>query len=300
MVSRRPPPPKPSPVLTIEQKRRGIARLRKRIEDLEAFDPQKVKKRFGVPEVTALETAIDEALSAIFGHGTVEYGRYTRAKQLDHGPVIMRGGWDDDGDYNYAHEARQYLAEGKQEALVLLHQAIRGLEEEIAEQEHDGHVAVPTPTPAPPSRGHTVFIVHGHDEGPRESVARFIEKLGLEAVILHERPNKGRAIITKFREEAAGVGFAVVLMTPDDLGKGKEEADLKPRARQNVIFELGFFIGALRPEHVAALVKGDIDLPSDYDGVVYIAMDNEDWRTKLAKELETAHYEIDWNKVMKP
>jgi hypothetical protein len=144
-----------------------------------------------------------------------------------------------------------------------------------------------------------VFIVHGHDEAPRDSVARFIEKLGFEAIILHERPNKGRTIITKFREESVGVGFAVVLMTPDDLGKAKEDTDLKHRARQNVIFELGFFIGALRPEHVAALVKGDIDLPSDYDGVVYISMDKEDWRNKLAKELEAANYHIDWNKVMR-
>jgi predicted nucleotide-binding protein len=141
--------------------------------------------------------------------------------------------------------------------------------------------------------------VHGHDSAPKAEVARFIEKLGLEAMILHERPNKGRALITKFREEAAGVGFAVVLMTPDDLGEAKDAGDLKSRARQNVVFELGFFIGRLGPERVAALVKGDIELPSDYDGVVYISLDNEDWQTKLGVELQAAGYEIDWNKVMR-
>jgi hypothetical protein len=114
-----------------------------------------------------------------------------------------------------------------------------------------------------------VFIVHGHDGTPKAEIARFIEKLGLEAVILHERPNKGRTLITKFQEEAGTAGFAVVLMTPDDLGKAAAAADLNARARQNVVFELGFFIGKLGPERVAALVKGDVEKPSDFDGVVY-------------------------------
>jgi predicted nucleotide-binding protein len=144
-----------------------------------------------------------------------------------------------------------------------------------------------------------VFVVHGHDGAPKAEVARFIERLGFEAIILHERPNKGRALITKFREEAADVGFAVVLMTPDDLGKAEKTDDLKPRARQNVVFELGFFIGKLGPERVAALVKGDIELPSDFDGVVYISLDKEDWQAKLGSELEAAEYTIDWNKVMR-
>jgi predicted nucleotide-binding protein len=144
-----------------------------------------------------------------------------------------------------------------------------------------------------------VFVVHGHDGAPKAEVARFIERLGFEAIILHERPNKGRALITKFREEAADVGFAVVLMTPDDLGKAEKTDDLKLRARQNVVFELGFFIGKLGPERVAALVKGDIELPSDFDGVVYISLDKEDWQAKLGSELEAAEYTIDWNKVMR-
>jgi predicted nucleotide-binding protein len=95
------------------------------------------------------------------------------------------------------------------------------------------------------------------------------------------------------------VGFAVVLMTPDDLGKAEKQSDLKPRARQNVVFELGFFIGKLGPERVAALVKGDIESPSDFDGVVYISLDKEDWQTKLGRELQEAGYEIDWNKLMR-
>jgi CAP12/Pycsar effector protein, TIR domain len=145
-----------------------------------------------------------------------------------------------------------------------------------------------------------IFIVHGHDGETREMVARFIEKIGFEAVILHERPNKGRTIITKFREEAADIGFAVVLMTPDDQGgkTGDAAGALRARARQNVVFELGFFIGVLGPERVAALVRGDIERPSDFDGVVYISLENSSWKSDLGKELQAAGYSIDWNKVM--
>jgi predicted nucleotide-binding protein len=143
-----------------------------------------------------------------------------------------------------------------------------------------------------------VFIVHGRDDGTKEMVARFVEKLGFEAVILHERPNKGRTIITKFREESLSVGFAVVLMTPDDFGGEAGINETRKRARQNVVFELGFFIGTLKPERVAALVKGDIERPSDFDGVVYISLDRADWQTKLGTELRAAGYAFDWNKAL--
>jgi predicted nucleotide-binding protein len=142
-----------------------------------------------------------------------------------------------------------------------------------------------------------IFIVHGHDEGTRETVARFVETLGFKAVILHEQPNKGRTIITKFREEAADIGFAIVLMTPDDHG-GKAGGESRPRARQNVVFELGFFIGALGPEKVAALVKGEVEKPSDFHGVVYIPLDQGEWRISLAKELKAAGFEVDLNRVI--
>jgi predicted nucleotide-binding protein len=141
-----------------------------------------------------------------------------------------------------------------------------------------------------------VFVVHRHDNGARDTVARFIEKLGFKAIILHERPNKGRTIITKFREESANVGFAVVLMTPDDHG-GKTNSETRPRARQNVVFELGFFIGALGADKVAALLKGDIERPSDFDGVVYISLDYGNWKVDLGRELEAAGFQVDWKKV---
>jgi len=143
-----------------------------------------------------------------------------------------------------------------------------------------------------------VFIVHGHNGEAKESVGRFIEKLGLEAIILHERPNRGRTIITKFQEESHGIGFAVVLMTPDDVGRAVHATEANSRARQNVVFELGFFIGKLGPERVAAIVKGDIEKPSDFDGVVYISLEASDWRVQLASELKAAGLAGDWSKVL--
>jgi predicted nucleotide-binding protein len=143
-----------------------------------------------------------------------------------------------------------------------------------------------------------IFVVHGHDGETREAIARFLDKLGLRPIILHEQPNKGRTIITKFREEAAGVGFAIVIMTPDDVGKANGEDQQKPRSRQNVVFELGFFIGALGSERVAAVVRGNVERPSDFDGVVYISFDQADWPVKLGQELQAAGYQFDWNRIM--
>lgn len=295
-------PPPQSPILTLDQLRRRRERIEQCVRDLEAFNPQTVQKRFNSPEVVALQTSIEEALAAAFGDATPAYRRYESAARLDQGAVTMAG-------FNVsaaAHEAQnrakahQYLAEGKLRSIALLQQAIRALDELIADQPDVG------PEPAAISAQEVdltkVFIVHGHDGEVRETVARFIERLGLEPVILHERPNKGRTIITKFREESADVGFAVVLMTPDDLGGPAPvatTAELNARARQNVVFELGFFIGALGPERVAAIIRGNMERPSDFDGVVYISFDKEDWGARLGQELQAAGYEIDWNRVMR-
>ena len=146
-----------------------------------------------------------------------------------------------------------------------------------------------------------VFVIHGRDEGAKQTVARFLERLSLKPVILHEQPNEGRTIIEKF-EDHAHVGFAVVLLTPDDVGSLKEEkTNLKSRARQNVIFEFGYFIGKLGRKRVCALVKGDVEKPSDYDGVLYIPLDDSDgWKMRLIRELKTAGFEVDANKAISP
>ena len=111
-------------------------------------------------------------------------------------------------------------------------------------------------------------------------------------------PAKGRTIIEKF-EQHARVGYAIVLLTPDDAGSLQgDENDLKPRARQNVIFELGFFIGRLGRKHVCALTKGDVEIPSDYAGIEYIPFNDPDgWQLKLMKELKSGGFKIDANRA---
>ena len=143
-----------------------------------------------------------------------------------------------------------------------------------------------------------IFIVHGRDEGAKNMVARFLEKLDLKPVILAEMPGEGCTIIEKF-EQYAQVGYAIVLLTPDDAGSLEgDENDLKPRARQNVIFELGFFIGHLGRKHVCALTKGDVEIPSDYAGIEYIPFNDPDgWQLKLMKELKSGGFEIDANRA---
>jgi predicted nucleotide-binding protein len=296
----------------VDQKRHCIKRLESCIADLRVFDPSEVKRRHNLPEVTALEADIDSALSEAFGHGTPPYARYRQAASLDNGPHIMRMGPDLGGPRNYdaqdAHDAQKFLAEGKDQAIALLGSAIRTLESEIIRTLEDqiaennkqlsltvrGSVGAEAKGPAP----RKVFIVHGHDEGARETVARFLERIGFEAIILHEQANQGRTVIEKVVAHG-NVGFAVVLLTPDDEGCKKGEA-VKPRARQNVVLELGYFVGRLGRDRVCALKRGDVELPSDFGGVVYEPFDEGGgWRQALGRELQAAGFAIDWNVVMR-
>ncbi len=150
------------------------------------------------------------------------------------------------------------------------------------------------------AKGNKVFVVHGRDINAAEAIARAVEKLGLEAVILHENPDEGRTIIEKLEESAKNASFAIVLFTPDDVGALKEEADKgsNPRARQNVIFELGYFIGKLGRKQVCSIYQGKVESPSDIDGLLYVEMDEHGaWRQKLAKEIESAGIPIDRSKL---
>jgi len=293
------PPPPQSPVLTPDQLGRRVQRLQECIKALEVFDPQKVRKR-GAPEVLALETSIDGALSAAFRHGTPAYNRYRPAPKLDHGglytdsvvstverlpPSVIAA--------QQASEAQQFLTQGKEQSIGLLQQAIRELEHEIADQENDAQAAPPA---ASAPRGRKVFVVHGH-AGVEHAVAGFLRKLGLVPVILHEQPNEGQTIIEKF-EAHSDVGFAVVLLTPDDVG-GLKDGPQRPRARQNVILELGYFVGRLGRNKVCPLIQREVELPSDVLGVAWVALDAHDgWHMKLANELRAAGYEFDFNNVL--
>jgi predicted nucleotide-binding protein len=146
----------------------------------------------------------------------------------------------------------------------------------------------------------SVFIVHGHDDTAKVIVARFVEKLGLKAIILHEQPNKGQTIIEKFESNASNVGFAIVLLTPDDIAASKASPeDTMFRARQNVVLELGYFCGVLGRDKVCVLYKDKVEIPSDYLGVIYTSLDSGDgWHLKLAKEMKEAGLDVDLNNAL--
>jgi predicted nucleotide-binding protein len=143
-----------------------------------------------------------------------------------------------------------------------------------------------------------VFVVHGHNHGVKESVARFLEKLDLDPIILHEKPNAGRTLIEKF-SDYADVQFAIVLLTADDLGKPRnsdQEAQL--RARQNVILELGYFLGKLGRARVCALYENGVELPSDYQGVLFLSLDASDrWKFDIVRELRAVGFTVDANRI---
>lgn len=144
-----------------------------------------------------------------------------------------------------------------------------------------------------------VFIVHGHDQLLLTKAARFVEKLGLEPIILHEQASKGMTIIEKI-EDNTDVGFAIILYTPDDKGNKAVEADagnLQFRARQNVIFEHGYLVAKLKRSHVVPLMAGSIEIPSDISGVVYV--EDSNWQVGIAREMLAAGYDIDFNRLLR-
>lgn len=149
-------------------------------------------------------------------------------------------------------------------------------------------------------RGDKVFIVHGHDNGLKNEVARFIEKLGLEVIILHEQPNNGNTIIEKFEKYADEIGYAIILYTPCDKGFSNKdgEKNIKDRARQNVVFEHGYFIGKIGRDYIAAINKDNVEEPSDLSGILYLSYDEKGaWKNELIKEMNSVGFNIDLNNI---
>lgn len=189
----------------------------------------------------------------------------------------------------YGFDLRQQVIDMVEQAIGIIQAGEFGVQQSVQLEPEDEVASV---------ANNKVFVVHGHDEAARESVARFLERLDLEAIILHEQPSSCKTVIEKV-EKYSDVGYAVVLFTPDDMGaKMGDEDNLSPRARQNVILELGYFIGKLGRSNVTILLKGSIDWPSDFGGVVYTAMDTGGgWKMKLAQDMESASLNIDYDKL---
>lgn len=283
----------PAQILTADEIRSAITRLNKRIAELRAIDLSSINE-WRPDSLVALEAAIEQTLDRAFGSGTADRQRYASAACLTYSEyvgIFVIGGPPQ--PKTPMSEVRTAIGGNIGRAVTLLSQAIEGLSEDLA------HLPDPHPNVLPKlnqAASTKVFIVHGHSETARETVARFVQQMGFEPVILHQQHNGGRTIIEKI-EHHGDVGFAVVLLTPDDVG-GVSEAELAPRARQNVILELGYFIGRLGRNKVCALKSGELEIPSDYHGVVYQVLDAAGgWKLSLARELQSAGYEIDWRRL---
>ena len=146
-----------------------------------------------------------------------------------------------------------------------------------------------------------VFIVHGHDIQLRKQVEEFIRVIGYEPIVLSKVANKGRSIFKKIEEESDKCCFSIILYTKCDEGKKKGTAEMKDRARQNVVFEYGYMSAKMGLDHACALVDEGIEMPSDLTGIIYVPNDrnNTDWRYKIVEEMRAAGLDIDENKINK-
>jgi len=148
-------------------------------------------------------------------------------------------------------------------------------------------------------RSNKIFVVHGHDNEMKSDVAQTLQKLDLDPIILHEKPNSPQTLIEKI-SDYTHVSFAVVLVSPDDLAYPEEKTpdEAKYRANQNVIFELGYFLGRLGKQNVIAIYrkKKDFEIPNDYNGVLWIEY-KSGWYFELIKELQACNFEVDANKL---
>ena len=292
MARKSTPAEPPSRVLSKTDLENAVRSIQRRIDELKAFDISLVQKRYD-PRVRALEDKINTTIANIFGNGTADYCRHV-VYPFDNLPTPL---YLEGRDYS-PREIQASYKESIEAAVVKLESLRDFLNEQLA----DMASISPSPTSSAPQQqpvGKRVFIVHGHDEAAKETVARFVERLGLTPVILHEQANSGNTTIEKL-EAHMDVDFAVVLLTPDDVGSSASApSSPKSRARQNVVLELGLFVGVLGRKKVCALHKGDLELPSDYHGVLYVPMDDTGgWKLLLAREIRDAGLDVDMNKAV--
>lgn len=153
------------------------------------------------------------------------------------------------------------------------------------------------------ARTKKVFVVHGRDEVAKTYLEVFLRELGLEPIVLHRQADEGMTIIEKF-EKHSDVGYAFILLTPDEVAylasedkMPDNERNKEYRARANVIFEFGYFVGKLSRSRVCCLYTGDVSLPSDVSGMIYKRYDKsiEDVAYSIIKDLKASGYVIEIN-----
>ena len=278
------------------RKTEAMRRLQVALDQIPSL--KKSERKSKSPEFQKWHRNTRIAIENVFGAESDRVKEFTRIDYYPFFSHLITASTPDYKTRNREDNVQEYYVYALDRAATLLESMI----EEIREYWEDATQEPTSSTVSKSGRTNTneIFIIHGRDNETKETVARFLYQLELNPVILHEKPNRGRTIIEKF-ERHAQVGFAVALLTPDDMGALREDQkNLKFRARQNVIFEFGYLIGRLGRDHVCALTKGDVEIPSDYDGVIYIPLDDAGgWKMKLVKELTAAGIAVDAKGIIK-
>jgi predicted nucleotide-binding protein len=313
--------------------RAALSKLRRRVADLEAFDPSRVENRKD-PGIETLSKAIDSTLLEVFGADTPEYQRYCGAKIIDTAPFLLNG--------TPISLVRSGLEQGKTTAIALLDQAIATFEEAIAEGKAlataaaaQPATAAPPPAPAaapspvaaapepapsimrkasdpsaaaatapatPATAGaerRDVLVVCGHDTVVSGEIARFLRKAELDAILMHEQGSDALTDVERL-ERHSGVGFVVVLLPREEDEKAAPANGAhRPRGRNALVAELYYFAGKLGRGRVCALTMSESGA-AQVSGVSYAVYDPyEGWQKWLLKALEEAGYHIDWGKALR-
>jgi predicted nucleotide-binding protein len=251
---------------------------------VEVLDKLVTDAKNGHPDdFDAWHAATEVALRTVMG---ADSPLLTQFENVRYTPGVRVSGMDTSG----------YRRAGVKKVIAILEAA----KSELALREELAEVVGPTGTPSGDkveSEQSPAFIVHGHDDARKHELFRVLQDVtGVKPIILAEQPNGGRTILEKLEAYAAAAGFAVALLTPDDVGGARDAGEMAPRARQNVVFEAGYFAGRLGRARVVLLYDEGVELPSDLQGLVYVPLDTGGaWKMKLTHELATAGVHVDWS-----
>ncbi len=155
-----------------------------------------------------------------------------------------------------------------------------------------------------PAQARQVFLAHGRNELWKQAVAHLLEHAGSDEItILNERPSERATLVQQIGEHAPGSRYAIVLLTADDVGAPRKEAEAEPyftpRAHQGVVFEMGFLVAALTPDCVCVLYEDGVEVPCDLEGIAYVRLDLAGtWQPKLLLHLRKAGFDYDLNRLV--
>ncbi len=274
----------------------AIERIEELIQEVDGFEDKLKGLDVSVLNLGPWQKDVEKALKLIFPDKADHIEKF---KKIKFEPVPTAGGYIPILEITRRREA--YQTDLKRARLFL-----KSRIEEIKEYWKNENVSdsVGSKALAKPSEtrivGNKIFIVHGHDERLKNQLEIFLTEIKLESVVLHRKADEGLTIIEKI-EKHSDVGYAFILLTPDDIGYPISE-DSKPdqqrakekRARQNVIFEFGYFVGKLGRNRVCCLYKKGVALPADIVGMIYkqVSENVEEVAFSIQKDLKTAGYSV--------